>query len=134
MAKAKKPVVKKPQVKSTPVPPSPFDEEDTPVQLKAKVTVKPDFDFEGQDNTALEAIISKALAALKKIDTTMNDSLRRKLVQRITQDLDDSEKCTPGLYQAALRLVGEELGGVDMEGTITGMRVKELEAKLPKFD
>ncbi len=66
---------------------------------------------------------------LKQYDETMNATIKRKLITAMLRDLDDPEKCTPGLYQALLRLIGEQLPmGDDL---MSGSRIKELEAELP---
>jgi hypothetical protein len=119
---------KRKPVKRSPVP------KDPTVALKERVLITPEFEFDDLPLKDLEIIHRKVLDSLKKVDTSLNDTLRRVLVQCITQDLHDPEKCTPGLYQAALRLIGEELGGADMEGVVTGMKVKELTKNLPEFD
>lgn len=99
--------------------------------LTHRVPVTPEYDIDALSIPDLESVQRKVVAALKRIDNSLNDALRRTLVQRITQDLNDPEKCTPGLYQAALRLIGEELGGSDLEGTVTGSRVNEIRKSVP---
>jgi len=109
--------------------PKPLQLEDEP--LVTTVAVTTEYNIDALSIPELEAVQRKVVAALKRIDNSLNDALRRTLVQRITQDLNDPEKCTPGLYQAALRLIGEELGGSDLEGTVTGSRVNEIRKSVP---
>jgi len=67
---------------------------------------------------------------LRKFDGSQNDTLRRKLVGNIIRDLDDPDKCTPGLYQAALRLLGEDSAMID-QPMVPGARVAEIANQLP---
>lgn len=62
---------------------------------------------------------------LKKFDGELNDTLRRKLIINLVRDMDDPEKCTPGLYQAVLRLLNDPVPGLE-ENMISGSKVDEL--------
>ena len=66
---------------------------------------------------------------LKKFDETLNQTVKRRLMMAMLKDLDDPDKCTPGLYQAFLRLMGEQIPL--NEDLISGSRVQELEDELP---
>ena len=66
---------------------------------------------------------------LKKFDETLNTTIKRRLLMAMTKDLEDPDKCTPGLYQAVLRLIGEQIPL--NEDMISGSRISELEKDLP---
>lgn len=66
---------------------------------------------------------------LKKFDETLNTTIKRRLLIAMTKDLEDPDKCTPGLYQAVLRLIGEQIPL--NEDMISGSRISELEKDLP---
>ena len=43
-------------------------------------------------------------------------TLKNKLVNRLSQDLDDPDKCTPGLYQVVCRVIVDHKDEIDLEG------------------
>ena len=43
-------------------------------------------------------------------------TLKDKLVSRLSEDLDDPSKCTPGLYQVVCRVIVDHRDELDMEG------------------
>jgi hypothetical protein len=81
-------------------------------------------------DTQCMALLPLLQVRLRKFDSSQNDMLRRKLVSNIIRDLDDDSKCTPGLYQAALRLLGEDVSMID-QAMVPGSRVAEIAAQLP---
>lgn len=74
-------------------------------------------------------LLPKLQMRLKQYDAKQNDTLRRLLIGNIIRDLEDPDKCTPGLYQAALRLLGEEVPMID--SAVAGGRVEEIKKILP---
>lgn len=77
-----------------------------------------------------QALLPLLQTRLRKYDSSQNDMLRRKLVSNIIRDLDSEDKCTPGLYQAALRLLGEDVSMID-QALVPGSRVAEIASQLP---
>jgi hypothetical protein len=107
--------------------------DDDAVSLQEKVAITKNFDFSQLTLKEAEDVVSLGLAYLKKVDDTLNDQLHRKVVSSIITDLDDRERCTPGLYQAALRLLGEDIALSGFSRTVSGSQVEELTKGLPEF-
>lgn len=81
-------------------------------------------------DTMLADMLPLIQVRLKQFDSTQNDTIKRLLLMAMINDLKDPEKCTPGLYQAILRLCGEHVPLMDQE-MVSGSRMKEMEAELP---
>ena len=43
-------------------------------------------------------------------------ALKNKLINRLSEDLDDPSKCTPGLYQVVCRVIVDFKDEIDLEG------------------
>ena len=76
-----------------------------------------------------EEALSLIRVRLRKFDETAREILRRNLIRCINKDLQDADKATPGLYQAALRLLGEE--SIDLSDAIPAAEKARLEEEAP---